>query len=516
MVTSSVNGALCWGGFGRIGVVGAGTMGQGIAQIAAQGGLQVRVWDQNPESADRALRAIDQILVQQMAKGKIDATTRDAINGRVSKAGTMADLRDCDLVVEAVVEDLSVKQGLFKQLEAIVSSEAVLATNTSSLSVTAVAAQCVAPGRVLGWHFFNPVPLMKIAEVVRGEQTDEAVAQRVHALTQALGHCAVRALDSPGFVVNHAGRAFIPEGLRLLSEGIAGVATIDHIMRDCAGFRMGPLELLDLVGLDVGQMVMTSLYHQYQEEPRFRITPLVSRKVAAGQLGRKSGQGFYHYTNGQVVQEKPVNEFIDPLPLPPVWVAPFEPDLAHKVRTFLAAVPHIHLETASKPSPGAIAILTPVGDDTSTLCVKHTLDPKRTVGVDALFSFDKRCALMAAPGFDQSLRATVAHLFTANGTAVSWLRDSPGFVAQRIVAQIVNIGADMAQHRVAIPADIDAAVVLALGYPVGPFGWGERIGAQRILQISEALYAAYGDPRYRPSIWLRRRAKLQQPLDQMD
>ncbi len=499
-----------------IGVIGAGTMGQGIAQIAAQGGLQVRLHDRDTEAVTRSLQAIGRVLDQQVAKGRIDASARDATLQRLQPVQRLQDLRDCDLVVEAIVEDLQVKQSLFRELEDIVAAGAILATNTSSLSVTAVAAACRRPQRVVGWHFFNPVPLMKIAEVIRGERTDEAVADRVAALTQALGHRAVQAVDSPGFIVNHAGRAFIPEGLRLLSEGVGDAADIDRVMRDCAGFRMGPLELLDLVGVDVGRMVMESLYHQYQEEPRFRITPLVARKVAAGQLGRKSGQGFYAYEDGKAVQPAQAPPAWDPSALPPVWIAPFEADLAEKVRAHLAAVPRLRIEAGELPSAEAVAIVTPVGEDVSTACARRGLDPARTVGVDALFAMERRCVLMAAPGFDARLREPLAGAFAHPGSAVTWLRDSPGFVAQRIVAQIVNIGADMAQHRLGTPADIDAAVMLALGYPQGPFGLAQRLGLDRVLRIGEALHAAYGDPRYRPSIWLRRRALLGQPLQQSD
>lgn len=503
-------------GVRSIGVVGTGTMGQGIVQWAAQGGVPVVLYDQKPTAAERAVQAIAATLARQLDKGRIDAVTRDACLARIQVASGLADLAGCDLVVEAIVEDLGAKQELFRALEALLASEAILATNTSSLSVTAVAAACEHPARVAGWHFFNPVPLMRVAEVVRGERTEAAVAERLTELTVALGHRAVQAQDLPGFIVNHAGRAFIPEGLRLLSEGIASHVDIDRVMRDAVGFRMGPFELLDLVGLDVGRQVMESLYHQYYEEPRFRITPLVARKVAARQLGRKSAEGFYRYVDGKP-ETPPETTAVQALEQPlTVWISPAEPDLAARVRERLGAQPGVTWSVDAQPPAQALAVVTPVGEDVATTCARQGLEPARTVAVDALFALDRRCALMAAPGLEPRWRAAATALFQGCGAAVTWLRDSPGFVAQRIVAQIIGIGADMAQHRVATPEDIDIAVMLALGYPQGPFGLARRIGARRALQISEALHAAYADPRYRPSVWLRRRALLGQPLETLD
>ena len=503
-------------GVAQAGVIGTGTMGLGIAQVLAQAGVQVWLHDQNPGAVERAIDTIGKSLAQQVGKGRITEDARTACLQRLCSAADLEALAGCDLVVEAIVEDLQVKQTLFCALEKLLRADAILATNTSSLSVTAVASACARPERVAGWHFFNPVPLMRIAEVVLGERTAASVADRLMQLTAAMGHRAVQATDMPGFIVNHAGRAFIPEGLRLLSEGVADAANIDRLMRDTAGFRMGPFELLDLVGLDVAQQVMESLYHQYYEEPRFRITPLVARKVAAGQLGRKRSEGFYRYVDGKI-QHPESAAYTGPTTLQmPVWIAPHEKDLAERVRTRLASVTELIWEAGERPSPEALILVTPVGEDTASTCHRQALDAARTVAVDALFSLEKRAALMAAPGLRADCRDAATALFQASGAAVTWLRDSPGFVAQRIVAQIVNIGADMAQHRVASPADIDTAVTLALGYPQGPFGLAGTLGVQRVLQISEALQAAYGDPRYRPSIWLRRRAQLGQPLDTLD
>lgn len=500
----------------QAGVIGTGTMGLGIAQVLAEAGVPVLLYDQNPGAVERAVATIGESLARQVSKGHKTEEAHMACMQRLHHAADLNALASCDLVAEAIVEDLAAKQTLFHALEKVLRQDAILTTNTSSLSVTAVASACSRPERVVGWHFFNPVPLMRIAEVVQGERTAVSVADRVAQLTGAIGHRAVHANDMPGFVVNHAGRAFIPEGLRLLSEGIADAAQIDQIMRDTAGFRMGPFELLDLVGLDVALQVMDSLYHQYYEEPRFRITPLVARKVAAGQLGRKRSEGFYSYVDGKIqIPDEPILPRSVPAGIP-VWIAPYEKDLADRIRERLAGHPDVVWETGEIPSQEALILVTPVGDDVATTCHQHGLTPARVVAVDALFPLEKRVVLMAAPGLLATYRDMATALLQSGGAAVTWLRDSPGFVAQRIVAQIINIGADMAQHRVASPADIDAAVTLALGYPQGPFALAAVIGERRVLQISKALHAAYGDPRYRPSIWLRRRAQLDQPLGTLD
>ncbi|MGV3654785.1 MAG: 3-hydroxyacyl-CoA dehydrogenase [Noviherbaspirillum sp.] len=497
----------------EIGVIGTGTMGRGIAQVAAQAGIMVRMLDRDPAALAQAREAIARTLGGLADKGRLSTAQRDAAVACLQPAAAVTDLKDCDIVVEAIAEDLEAKRALFASLEEVLRPDAILATNTSSLSVTAVAAKARHPGRVAGWHFFNPVPLMKIAEVVDGLATAPWASQALMDLSARLGHKAVRASDMPGFIVNHAGRAYIPEGLRLLSEGIAPFHDIDRIMRDCAGFRMGPFELIDLVGLDVGQTVMESLYNQYYQEPRFKLTPVVAQRVAAGLYGRKSGRGFYDYASGQPA---PVPEAEAPAAAAaPVWVCPAEPDLAASVAAALARG-GARLESGPQPSAEALIVTTPVGKDVATTCLELGLDARRAVAVDALFPLDRRVALMCSPATDGHYRDIAHAYFAAAGAAVSVLRDSPGFVAQRIVAQIVSIGCDIAQQRIAAPADIDLAVRLALGYPKGPFELGDAIGARRILAVSESLSQAYDEPRYRPSIWLRRRAMLGLPLSQAD
>ena len=493
--------------FLAFGVVGAGAMGRGIAQIAAQAGSQVRLVDAAPGQAAKAVEAVRAQWDKAVDKGRMDTAERDALAARLQAVDGLAALAGCDLVIEAVIENLEVKRQLLAELEALLTPDAVLATNTSSLSVTALAAGLKHPQRFAGYHFFNPVPLMKVVEVIAGIRTDDAVCARLSAYARQMGHSAVRAQDTPGFIVNHAGRAYGTEALRIVSEGVADFATIDRILREQAGFRLGPFELMDLTGLDVSHPVMESIYRQYYEEPRLRPSVIAAQRVAAGVLGRKTGQGFYAYDNGTVM---PSAEAAAPVvdTLPPVWVPPRatrRPELLRLVHALGA-----QLESGSAPSAQALILVAPLGFDVTTVAAVERLDATRTVGIDMMVddAATKRRVLATNPATRSDMRDAAHALFARDGKAVSVIRDSGGFVTQRVVASIVNIAADMCQQRVCSPADLETAVTLGLGYPHGPLAMGDLYGPTSVLEILFNLQTVYGDPRYRPSPWLRRRGAL--------
>jgi len=488
-----------------IGIVGTGAMGRGIAQIAAQNGIRVQLFDALPGAAGNARETVIATLAKLAEKGKISAEQFAATSAKLEVVAALGELASAQVVVEAIVENLDVKKALFQQLEDIVAADCILATNTSSLSVTSIAAACKRPERVGGFHFFNPVPLMKIVEVIEGLLTAPWVAEALLALGRRMGHTAVRAKDTPGFIVNHAGRGFVTEALRILGEGVADFSEIDRVMRDAAGFRMGPFELMDLTGLDVSQPVMESIYHQYYEEPRYRPSALAAQRLAGGLLGRKTGRGFYSYANGTPA---PLPAAVLPTAKPAsVWISQAHPEWAEALRE-IAGKAGVAVETETMPSSAALCIVTPLGADATTPCLTQGLDPQRTLAIDCLFGFDKRRTLMSTPLTAPAMRDAAHALFAADGSAVSVIRDSAGFIAQRIVACIVNIGCDIAQQRVASPADIDRAVSLGLGYPKGPLALGDALGAMNVLIVLEAMQQFYGDPRYRPSPWLKRRALL--------
>jgi 3-hydroxybutyryl-CoA dehydrogenase len=528
----------------RVGIVGAGVMGRGIAQVMAQAGSQVLLHDTDRQAAARAVDTVAQTWQKLADKGRLDAAEVAVNRSRLRVVESLVDMADCDVVIEAIVERLDVKQSLFADLEKVVRADAVLATNTSSLSVTAIAAGCGQPERIAGLHFFNPVPLMRIVEIVGGVRTSRSTLDRLKALVGTTSHAGVEVQDSPGFLVNHAGRGYTTEALRCLQEGVASFADIDLVMREQVrfaggGFRLGPFELLDLTGLDVSQAVMESIYRQFYEEPRFRPSVIGAQRMTAGLFGRKSGEGFYAYPaagaagksggSGAAATPSPSATTSAPAtpsaPASPVTRSAGTPSSQATIRVFVAPEDHAPslpglverlggrlAATAEETSEGGVVLIAPLGEDATTYAVRHGLPADRTVAIDTLFDPAiegcRRRSLMPTVATQATALQSAAALFAADGAAVTVLRDSTGFVAQRIVAMIVSIGTEIAQQRIARPADIDLAVRAGLGYPAGPLSMGDEIGPQRIGRILEAMHANTGDPRYRPGGWLRRRALL--------
>jgi len=496
--------------FNCVGVIGSGAMGRGIAQLFASAGIPVLLHDSRAEAIEQALAANHELLQRAVDKGRLDVVAFEETLARMRPAADLADLAGCDLLIEAIVENLQAKQALFRDLEALVAADAVLASNTSSLSISQIASACRRPERVAGFHFFNPVPLMKIVEVVRGERTAPTVIDRLSALAEAAGHFVAITPDSPGFLVNHAGRAYGPEALRIVAEGIATPAQVDRILKDCLGFRMGPFELFDLVGLDVSHAVMESIHAQYYQEPRYTPSALLPPRLAAGLLGRKTGEGFYRYVDGRMQAEEP------PAPAPvslerPFWLDCEDAAIREQVAGVLAQAGAL-LEQGDAPSAQAICLLTPLGEDASSVIARKRLSPRNSLALETLAGFHRRRVLMRQPGLDPQLLAQACQALAADGVPVEVINDSPGFIAQRVLAVLVNLGCEIAQRRIAEPAVLDRAVQLALGYPHGPLGFGEHYGAARIESILRGLHELYQEPRYRVSPWLRRRVQLGLPL----
>jgi 3-hydroxybutyryl-CoA dehydrogenase len=283
-----------------VGVIGAGTMGSGIAQVAAQAGHATVLFDTRKEAVDKAMTGLQRTLEKLVEKGKLTAENAAALFGRITPATDMNALAGCGLVIEAIVEDLAVKKKVFAELDTLLSPDALLVTNTSSLSVTAIAAACTRPGRVVGLHFFNPAPLMPLVEVVPGVATDPRVVDEARQLMVDWGKVPVTCKDTPGFIVNRVARPYYGESIRIYEEGVADMATIDHALKTIGGFRMGPFELMDLIGNDINFTVTRTVWESFFYEPRYRPSFTQQRMVEAGWLGRKTGRGYFSYDeNGQ-------------------------------------------------------------------------------------------------------------------------------------------------------------------------------------------------------------------------
>ena len=493
--------------FATTGIIGTGAMGRGIAQIAAQAGSMVRLFDTQPQASAKAMESIFSQWSRMCDKGRLTPGQLADLQSRMSCANSLSDLASCDLIVEAIVERLDAKTDLFLALEHIVRPDTVLATNTSSLSVTAIGARLQRPARFAGMHFFNPVPLMKVVEIIPGLRTDPAVTEALASYSRQMGHTPVRAADTPGFIVNHAGRGYGTEALRIVSEGIADFACVDRILRDQVGFKLGPFELMDLTGLDVSHPVMESIYRQYYDEPRYRPSAIAAQRVAGGLIGKKAGEGFYRYVDG-AAQSAPEPAAPDVPDVPPVWVSPRaarRAELLQLLKTLGA-----HIETGASPSPAALTLVAPLGFDVTTVAVVERLDPARTIGIDMLVddASTRRRVLATNPATRTDMRQAAHALMARDGKRVSVIRDSGGFVTQRVVAAIVNIASDICQQGICSPTDLETAVQLGLGYPMGPLAMGNLYGPTNLLEVLFNMQTVYGDPRYRPSPWLRRRGAI--------
>jgi len=484
-----------------VGVVGAGAMGRGIAQVGIQGGMQVLLYDAAAGAAAKGAEAIQAQLDLLVAKGKLPAGEAAAAKAQLRVVESLEQFADADLVIEAVIENLEVKQALFKQLEAVVRPDCLLASNTSSLRIAAIARACQHRARIGGLHFFNPVPLMKLVEVIRAPATSDDTIATLVRVGERMGRAPVVVQDSPGFLVNLGGRCFTQEALRIVSEGVASPAQVDAVMRDCWGFRMGPFELMDLTGIDVNYPVSEIILAGYFFDRRLATSPLHQAMAESGQFGRKTKRGYYTYDeSGKAVVPSPYAAS-ESAPIEKVALAEDDDALAELLRELGFEVSNFD----DGQSPILCALL---GEDVSSYAARRGFDHRRLFALDLTGRLDKRLTLMQAPGAVHALRDGLVAQIAKTGRKVCTIHDSPGFIGQRIAAMVANLGCEMAQIRVAGPADIDKAMTLGLNYPLGPLALADHIGPSAVLGILTQLQSITGDDRYRPSLWLRRRALL--------
>ncbi len=525
-----------------IGVLGAGTMGAGIAQLACRSGAHALLYDPLAEALERGIESARAGLHKEAARGRLEEAEAQAACGRLQAVDDLGALRGCDLVIEAVPERLDLKHEIYRTLSGIVTEECVLATNTSSLLVTAIAAAASRPERVVGMHFFNPAPVMRLLEVVAGVESSPRALAVARATGEAMGKTVIEAKDGPGFIVNRCNRPFGLEALRLLAERISDIETIDRVCRMEGGFRMGPFELMDLVGVDTGFEVSKSFFEQSFGEPRWRPSPIAARYVAAGLHGRKSGRGYYDYAGGGGPYRAE-----DPAPLqsgPPghgegVLVIAGEGVLSDELRAAAAQAgyevrsPHAptggvlpalivdcagegtaRADTRSSRSqrPDRRGEMQPQGGARLLLCARGSLgalDPEGSaVGFHVLPPL-QQAGLVELTRSDSSSPVAAARaerFFGALGKHVSWVGDAPGLVLGRIVCQVINESAFALGEGVGGAEDIDTGMVLGLSHPRGPLAWADEIGLDHVLAVLGALWEEYREERYRPAPELRRLA----------
>lgn len=484
-------------------VIGAGTMGSGIAEVAAAAGHTVYLRDANDAAVARGLDMIRASLDKRVARGKLDNAARDEALKRVQSTLPDGAMAGVGLVIEVIYEDLEAKVTALSALEPQLSPEAIVATNTSSLSVTALAGRLKRPERVVGMHFFNPATVLPLVEVVSGHVTAPEVAQTIFATALAWGKTPVHCRSTPGFIVNRVARPFYGEALRLLQEQVASPATLDAVMRESGGFRMGPCELMDLIGHDVNFAVTRSVYQAFFDDPRYKPSLMQKDLVDAGWLGRKSGRGFFDYRDDAspvVIDELST----DQAPL----VVRVEGDLgpAGPLVDLLAKLDGVRLERTAGDGLLRVDGLALAMTDGRTATERAAALGEALVLFDLALDYAS-CGRIAIAAAAQASAADVlkaAGLFGALGKRVSQLADVPGMLVMRTVAMLVNEGAEAVYQGIASADSVDAAMRKGVNYPVGPMAWGRDIGLATVLRTVRNLGASYGEDRYRSSVWLQR------------
>jgi 3-hydroxybutyryl-CoA dehydrogenase len=494
----------------RVGVVGAGTMGAGIAQLGCAAGMSTLLHDPVPEALDRGVERVRKGLARWVEKERVGEDAAESLH----PVRSLEELARCDLLIEAAPERAELKRELFERLSGICGPEAVLATNTSSIPVTSLAGAAARPANVVGMHFFNPPPLMGLLEVIRADQTGERALEVAVAAGEAMGKRVILAADGPGFLVNRCGRPFGAEALRLLQERAATHDQIDRICRLGGGFRMGPFELMDLVGIDVGFEVAKSFTELSFGEPRWKPNPIQARMVAAGRLGRKSGRGYYEYGGDGPYRpedpEPPPAGGGDGRPVSILGKTALADGLREKARTAGFELRDDAggelMVDAGVPALGS----QPEGAPLIALCAVGSLAARgqpAAAGFHALPPLDRSrlVELTRLPTTPRPVADAAEGFFTALGFLTEWVQDAPGLVLGRIVCQLVNEAWFAVGEGIGSSEDVDAGLTLGLNHPRGPVEWGEAIGPDHVLAVLDGLWEERREERYRVAPLLRAR-----------
>lgn len=461
-----------------VAVIGGGTMGAGIVEVAASAGHSVLLYDISADAITRAIDGIAQRLDSRVSRGKLRAEQAQTLLARITPAAELNQLADAQLVIEAASERMEIKQALFSQLAEICSPSTLLTSNTSSISITAIAEGIKHPERVAGLHFFNPAPVMKLVEVVSGLATSAEVIEQLCQCVSDWGKQPVRCRSTPGFIVNRVARPYYAEAWRALEEQVATPEVIDAALRDGGGFPMGPLALTDLIGQDVNFAVTCSVFNAFWQDRRFLPSLLQQELAIAGRLGKKSGHGVYR------------------------WPAENQSEVALAAVSAASAAKRIRRDVVTELDE--VLLLETAGETALALSVQHN---RPVVVYD--YTAGDTVVLASAATNPQSATDKAVYFFQQQGKKVLRIADYPGLLVWRTVAMLANEALDAVQKGVASAEDIDTAMRLGVNYPHGPITWGETLGWGRVLRLLENLQQHYGEERYRPSALLREKALLE-------
>lgn len=497
-----------------VAIIGAGTMGAGIAQVAANAGHQVYLFDINPDAVEQGINFLKNGLAKQIKRGKMTDEEVEAIIDRILPCSDLSDLKDSKLIIEAIVEKLEIKQSLFSDLEEICNDETIFATNTSSISITSIASKLKKPERLVGMHFFNPAPILKLVEIVSGLASDKSVLEKIYNTAQNWGKTPVYVKSTPGFIVNRVARPFYAEALRVLDEGAADVITIDTTLKELGGFRMGSFELMDLIGHDVNYAVTESVFNAFYHDGRFKPSLSQLELVNAGFLGRKSGRGFYDYNN---IEDQTSIKNEPSFPAPKKITIYGDLGVAEKL---IDRAMELKLDIIRRPSElnksiviDGVNLFMTNGCAATEKAANSNLREVVLFDLALDYSNTKRIVLTKAEQTNQSSLKVIIGFFQSLGIDVTIIKDIPGLIVLRTVSMIINEAADTVYHGVASMSDIDLAMCKGVNYPIGPFSWADKIGIKNIYVALQNLLNSYGEDRYRPSPLLRKKFYANTPFN---